>query len=272
MSGKINPQTGTYDFSDIINEFDGGKKFPPNGKYAPRNFFRGAMCGPSQCGKTSTLLNMVLSPDPEIHVGYDKIYIFSKDIHEPCYEMLKKVLQDVESEIKRTEKKDPNWKLFEMSDSLKDVPPVVKMDKKLRNLVIFDDWATEPEKDQQIICEYYKMARKHHCSMFYLSQGYTEIPRFIRKQLTHLFLWRLRGKGDIDFVLKEQNPGYDKELFEKMYMAATEPEFSFILIDKMDKTHPIRQGFKNFPKFKTNDAMEVNDDMDESGTDNDDSE
>ena len=272
MSGKVNPKTGTYDFSEIINEFDGSKKFPPNGKYAPQHFFRGCLVGPSGCGKTSTLLNMALSPDPEIHVGYDKIYVFSKDIHEPCYEMLKKVLQNVESEIKRTEKKDPNWKLFEMSDSLKDVPPVVKMDKKLRNLVIFDDWATEPDKDQQIICEYYKMARKHHCSMFYLSQGYSEIPRFIRKQLTHLFLWRLRNKRDIGFVLKEQNPGYDEEEFERMYMAATEEPYSFILIDKLNPNKPIRQGFKNFPQFKSNDNMQCSEEVDDSDTGEDDSE
>lgn len=263
MSGKINPQTGTYDFSELINEFDGGKKFPPNGPYAPAHFFRGAMIGPSGCGKTSCLLSMVLSPDPEIHIAYDKLWIFAKDIHEPAYTMLRKVLQNVEDEIRRNEKKDGNWKLFVMSDSLKDVPPVKDMDKKIRNLVIFDDWATCPEKEQQIICEYYKMARKHHCSLFYLSQGYTEIPRFIRKQLTHLFIWRLRNKKDIRFVLSEQNPGYDEEEFGKMYMMATAPKYSFVLIDKLNPDKPLRQGFKNYPQFKNSDAMECSEEISE---------
>jgi hypothetical protein len=251
---KINPNTGVFDFTDIVNEFNTGKDFPPNGKYAPQHFFRGALVGPSGCGKTSCLLSMILAPDRDTHIGYDKLYIFAKDIHEPAYEMLRKVLERVEEEIRRNEKKDASWNLFVMSDSLKDVPEVKNLDKKIRNLAIFDDWATEPDKDQAIICQYYKMARKHNCSMFYLSQGYSEIPRFIRKQLTHLFLWRLRNKRDIGYVLKEQNPGYEDEVFEKMYMAATEPKYSFVLIDKLNPDKPIRQGFKNFPQFSGDSA------------------
>lgn len=246
----MNEDTGVYDFSKIISEFDEGKDVPQNGKWAPRHFFRGGMIGPSGCGKTSCLLSMIISPTQDTRVGFDKIYIYAKDIHEPAYEMLKKILRQTEEEIRRIEKKESDWCLFVMSDNLKEVPEVKDLKKGQRNLMIFDDWATDSAKDQNIIQQHYKMGRKHHCSYLYLSQSYYDIPAFIRKQFTHLFVWRLRNNRDITRVLSEHNPGFDDEIYKEMYMHATEPKYSFCIIDKMNPELPFRMGFKNIPQFE----------------------
>lgn len=239
--------TGCTDFTEIIKSFDDSDEFPPNGKYAPRHFFRGALVGPSGCGKTNCLLSMILNSDPDTHVYADKIYIFAKDINEPAYVMLKKVLKATEDAIREVEKKPADWKYFVMSDSLKDVPAVKSLDDKICNLMIFDDWAGDPDKEQNIIGQHYKMGRKRHCNYLYLSQSYTHVPVFVRKQLTHLFVWKLRTAKDMGFVLQENNPGIDDHLFKNIYLEIVKPDYSFMMVDKTNPKHPIRQGFKNAP-------------------------
>lgn len=240
--------TGCTDFTKLIKTFDDSDEFPDNGKYAPRHFFRGALVGPSGCGKTNCLLSMILNSDPDTHVYADKIYVFAKDIHEPAYEMLKKILKSTEEAIREVEKKPADWKYFVMSDKLSDVPQVKDLDDKIVNLMVFDDWARD--KEQNIIEQHYKMGRKRHCNYLYLSQSYFDIPAFLRKQLTHLFIWRLRSKRDVNNVLAEHNPGIDEDLFRSIYMAAVKPDYSFMMIDKTNPKHPLRQGFKNAPTIE----------------------
>lgn len=242
------------DITKFIDSYDEGKQAPPNGKWAPRHYFRGAMIGPSGCGKTTALLTMLLNVDPDAKIYFDKIYIFAKDIHEPAYSALKDVLKHTENTLRDAfvemgEPKDPDWKLFVMSNNLADVPKVDSMDEKECKLMIFDDMVNEKEKDQAIIKEHYMMGRKRKCSYFYLSQAYHSIPGFIRKQLTHLLIWKLRNATDIRNVLAEHNIGYDDKVYKKIYLAAVEPKYSFFFIDKVNPDMPIRQGFKNIPKF-----------------------
>lgn len=242
--------TGCTDFTDIIKTFDDSDEFSPNGKYAPRHFFRGALVGPSGCGKTNCLLSMILNSDPDTHVYADKIYIFAKDIHEPAYEMLKKILKATEEAIREVEKKPADWKYFVMEDSLSKVPAVKDLDDKICNLMVFDDWAGDSAKSQNIIEQHYKMGRKRHCNYFYLSQTYKEVPPFVRKQLTHLFVWKLRTKKDIDWVLRENNPGIEDDMFKHIYLEAVKPDYSFMLVDKTNPKYPLRQGFKSAPSIE----------------------
>jgi ABC-type dipeptide/oligopeptide/nickel transport system ATPase component len=243
------------DLTDFINSYDMGKQAPPNGKWAPKHFFRGAMIGPSGCGKTSCLLSMLLNTDPDTKIYFDKIYIYAKDIHEPAYDALRDVLKHTENVLRDEfqemgDPKGPDWKLYEMSDKLTDVPQVKDLDDKICNLMIFDDFARDKEKEQNIIEQHYKMGRKRKCSYFYLSQSYYDVPGFIRKQLTHLLIWKLRNTRDIRDVIGEHSVGYDDKVMRKIYAAAVEPRYSFFFIDKVNPDMPIRQGFKNVPVFE----------------------
>lgn len=241
--------------SEFVDSYDMGKQAPPNGRWVPKHFFRAAMVGPSGCGKTSALLSMIFGDDPDTRIYFDKIYVFAKDIHEPAYDALRDVLQRTEDLLREEfaemgEPKDPKWKLYEMADKLTDVPAVNALDDKICNLMIFDDFARDKEKEQNIIEQHYKMGRKRKCSYFYLSQSYFDVPQFIRKQLTHLFVWKLRSARDIRNVLSEHAAGgYDVDEMKKIYLAAVEPKYQFFLIDKVNTDMPVRQGFKNIPKF-----------------------
>lgn len=249
---EADPITGVINYTAAIDEFDNGRKMPPSGKYAPKHFFRAALIGPGGCGKTNALCSMVMNDDPDLHVFYEKIYIFAKDIHEKAYDYLKSKLDKVEEIIKQTVQKPPEWKLYVMSDNLADVPLVKDLDDNVCNLMIFDDWARDSEKEQNIIEQHYKMGRKKNCSYFYLSQSYFDTPPFIRKQLTHLFVWRLRNETDINNFIREHNPGFDDKVCKKMYMIATEPKYSFALFDKLNPDCPIRQGFRGMPNWASN--------------------
>lgn len=234
--------TGVTNFSKEVSEFDTGRGFDElNGMYAPKHFFYSALIGPGGCGKTNALLSMLMANDPTVHVYATKIYIFAKDIDEPAYKMLRKVLQNTEDLIKESGKKPADWKYFVMSDNLKDVPQVKDLSKDEINVMVFDDWARD--KNQDIIEQHYKMGRKHHCSYYYLSQSYYDVPSFVRKQLTHLFIWKLRNATDINNVLREHSVGFEPKQFKAIYDAITKTDFCFMLIDKKNYRVPIRRGF-----------------------------
>lgn len=242
------------DLANFINAYDTGRQAPRNGQWAPPHFFRAAMIGPSGCGKTTVILDMVMNMNPQIGIYFDKIYVFAKDIEEPAYDALRDVLRHTEDTLRDAfaqmgEPKDPDWKFYVMSDKLTDVPAVKDLDDKICNLMIFDDFARDKEKEQNIIEQHYKMGRKRKCSYFYLSQSYFDVPSFIRKQLTHLFIWKLRNATDIRNVLREHSVGFDDKVLKKIYEAAVEPRYQFFLIDKVNPDMPIRQGFRNIPKF-----------------------
>jgi len=240
------------ELTKFVESFDDGRDAPQNGRWAPKHFFYGAMIGPSGSGKTHTLLQMIFGDDPETKIYFDNIMIFARNTEEPAYKALKAVLDRTEDTLRDAfaEMGDPkphDWKLYTMSDTLKDVPDVNKMNVNECKLMIFDDFARD--KEQGIIEQHYKMGRKKKCSYFYLSQSYYDIPQFVRKNLTHLFIWKLRNMRDIRNVIGEHSVGFDTKELIKIYQAAVEPKYSFMIIDKLNPDLPIRQGFRNIPKF-----------------------
>ena len=54
--------------------------------YMSDRFFRMLICGTSGCGKTNTVLHMLIKP----LVNYDKIYLYSKSLEQEKYSHLSK--------------------------------------------------------------------------------------------------------------------------------------------------------------------------------------
>lgn len=236
------------DYSDEIAKYNPEKKVKKNGKYAPQHNFLGIMCGPTGCGKTNTLIEMIVGNNPDTRIYFDKIYIFAKDIGEEAYVFLKAKFEEAENYVLDNYDVPKDWSLYQMSDKLSDVPMPDKLDKKLTNMMIFDDWIGD--KGQDIIDQHYKFGRKHNCSYFYLGQNYFKIPQFIRQQANILLTWRLHQARDSNRLLSEQDMGLGKEVMHEMYMAATIP-YSFLMIDKKtkDDSLKIRKCFDELPKY-----------------------
>ena len=59
--------------------------------YMPDRCFRMLICGKSGCGKTNTVLHMLIKP----LIYYDKIYLYSKNLEQEKYTYLSKTLERI---------------------------------------------------------------------------------------------------------------------------------------------------------------------------------
>src|SRR5699024_1759027 len=59
------------------------------------NSIRSIIVGPSNCGKTNVLITLLGHPNG---LKFENVYVYSKSLHQPKYEYLKKVLSNIELE------------------------------------------------------------------------------------------------------------------------------------------------------------------------------
>ena len=130
--------------------------------------FRMLIIGPSGSGKTNTLLHLINNLHPS-----DKIYLYTKDIHEPKYEYL--INKREQTGIKNLN----NPKAFiEYSDDMDDVLDDINIYNKNRDkkvLIAFDDMIADIEYNKnfkKLIEELFYRARKINVSIVFITQSY----------------------------------------------------------------------------------------------------
>ena len=64
-------------------------------------------------------------------------------------------------------------------------------------------------------------------------QSYKLLNPIWRKNVTRLFIFRLRNRGDLEAILDEMSAIYDKKTIYNIYKAATGDAHSFLYIDLM---------------------------------------
>ena len=92
--------------------------------------FRAIFCDPSNCGKTTALLTLI------IHLNglkFENIYVWSKSLHQDKYEFLRKVIENVEGVL-----------YYPYSEHEEVVRPE---DAKPQSIMIFDDAACEKQHE-----------------------------------------------------------------------------------------------------------------------------
>ena len=163
----------TINIDSIINENNKGHN--EKWTYKPDHPYRidSVIVGGSGSGKTNTLLNLI----NEQH-DIDKIYLYTRDLNEPKYEILIKKYKD--AGIKHLN--DPNA-FIECSNTMDDVYENIhdyNSSRKRKILIVFDDMIADimtNKKFQAIIKELFIRCRKLNISLVFIPQSFFSVPK-----------------------------------------------------------------------------------------------
>ena len=189
--------------------------------------FRMLIIGPSDSGKTNTLLHLINNLHP-----IDKMYLYAKDIHEPKHEYL--INKREQTGIKNLN--DPH-DFIEYSDDMNDVLDDINDCNKNRDkkvLIVFDDMIADIEYNKnfkQIIKELFYRARKINASIVFISQSYFRALKDARLNSTHYIIMKINNKKELKRIAEEKSGHLDYKDFLKMYSYRTEEPYSFMIID-----------------------------------------
>ena len=80
------------------------------------------------------------------------------------------------------------------------------------------------------------------------TQVYEQIPPIARKNMTHLFIYRLRNYGDLEAIAAEMSAVYCKKTLLHMYHEAISEPCSYLYTNLLqrDKTIMFMSNFKSY--------------------------
>lgn len=177
------------------------------------NSIRALFCGPSGCGKTNALLSLIFN---ENGIKFENVYVYSKSLYQPKYELLKKVL----SKVKGIE-------YFPYKDN-DDVIPISEA--KNNSLFIFDDVLCDK---QDKIREYYSMCRHKDIDAAYLGQTYSKIPKQLIRDNCNVIVLFKQDDINLKHVFYEHiSPDMTFDRFKSLCADCWKDKFECFIIAK----------------------------------------
>jgi hypothetical protein len=198
------------------------------------------MCAPSGQGKTNLLRNIV----DKIGI-WDKIILWAKDLDELLY-------KDLIENCRKVEKKFKIQILLAITEG-KDLPDLDKdIDRKENTLLICDDLITEDPKSLKLLDPYFVRGRKMGVTMFFLTQGYFDVPKKIRKNSNYVIIKKMKNVQDLGRIAREFAMDASKKEIIEMYNYAMrgDPHTSFFMLDSETKDPALvyRANFEPIPR------------------------
>lgn len=141
---------------------------------------RAIICGPSSCGKTNLLMNLLYNKNGLV---FQNIYLYSKSRYQPKYQELERVLEMV-----------PEIGYFPFDDNDSVIQP---NEAKNNSIFIFDDVSCEK---QGSIREFFCMGRHKKIDSVYLAQTYTRIPKHLVRDNANLIVLFKQDFGNVKHV------------------------------------------------------------------------
>lgn len=205
----------------IIKNYD---TFKPPERLNPLfpNVMRAIICGPSNCGKTNVLMNILT----KIH--HTDIIICSKTSYQDKYKHLENLIEEfnkVCNKFNMGPRKYQNLSLESLPNP-EEISPC--------SVVIFDDISTE---QQDKISNYFAYGRHNKISCFYLSQTYSKIPKqLIRDNVNYIILF-LQDKTNLKHVYDDHVCDIDYDVFKNYCTNTWREKYGFLVIDKERETN-----------------------------------
>ena len=200
-------------------------------KLYPSHPCRCIITGPSECGKSVFLTNLILNIINE----YDKIYIYSPSLHQDLYQKLIKcfgnyipihiipnILNEEDIDIvieeivnnKDFEKSNIEIETFDNIEELK-----FPQEYENNSIIILDD-LNEKEINNEKIQAMFKKGRHNNLSIFIISQDYYELPkRTIRCNGNVFHLFKPNNYLDIRNIYQDK-ASMDMTLDESKYLTS----------------------------------------------------
>lgn len=216
---------------------------------------RSLILGPSGTGKSVLLANMVLDIYRDC---FEKIYIFSPSIFidntwEPVKAYAKEKLNQLEPSEYYFSEYDPDemQKIIDLQYKVIDYQKSNKERNLFQILIIIDDFADQPQfvhSSNSLLNTLYIRGRHLAISTITTSQSYKAISSIIRKNITEIYIFRLRNFFDLQAFIEELSAIYEKEVLYELYKMATSKPYAFLYVNLMAKS--VENMFYDSLKFK----------------------
>ena len=104
-------------------------------------------------------------------------------------------------------------------------------------LIVIDDFADDPlfTRNNKLLHQLFIRGRHSCISSTVSTRVYKAISPIIRKNITDLFIFKLRNYSDLESLLDEFGSVYNKKVLLNLYKIATTPAYSFLYINLMEK-------------------------------------
>lgn len=178
------------------------------------NSIRCIITGPSNCGKTNLMLNLLE------HINglrFENVYVYSKSLYQPIYQYLKKLLAPIK-----------DIKYFEFNDNENIMSP---SEARKNSIFIFDDVACEK---QSVMRDFFAMGRHNLIDSFYLTQTYAHIPKHLVRDNANMLVLFKQDNMNLKHIYNDHvNTDMSFEIFYDMCSECwTTTKHGFLVICK----------------------------------------
>ena len=211
------------------------------GDIVPKLPMRSMLVGPSGSGKTVFLTNMIL----DIYKGcFSRIYVWSPSIEvDSTWKPVKDYIRDHIKPGDREKCYFDSYEPSELEQVINTQKKVIDYQKEQKHkdlyqiLIVIDDFADDTNftRKSHLLHQLYIRGRHYMISTITSTQVYKQISPIVRKNMTHLFIYRLRNYGDLEAIVEELSAVYDKKTLLQIYHEAVNEDYSFLYVNLISK-------------------------------------
>lgn len=196
------------------------------------NSIRCIIAGPSNCGKTNLLINLIIS---EHGLKFENVYVYSKTLWQPKYTYLEKLFQPLQG---------IEYHQFASSDEL-----IEPRDVRSNSIVIFDDVICE--KNQDIIKQYFSLGRHRSVDSFYLTTTYARVGKHLIRDNCNFVIFFRQDELNLRHIFNDMGVACHMKFdrFQQFCFECWAPDkygFAVIDLDSEVDAGRYRKGFADY--------------------------